>query len=213
MNKATELISGEHRQVEELFDRFLRQPERATAIELCAMLERHTEMEEHVLYPELRAVDEELYADAKQEHEEADQLIQQIRQSHNLDQMTGLVRQLQASVQHHVEDEEGEDLPRMERSCGTARMDDLGEQMRQFRQRHGEVHTSTSTMPSTPATSSVSSDGAGAAPAPGSSADGADKEALLDLTKDELYEKAKEADIPGRSSMNKDELAEELANR
>ena len=205
MNKATELISGEHRQVEELFDRFLRQPERATAIELCAMLERHTEMEEHVLYPELRAVDEELYADAKQEHEEADQLIQQIRQSHNLDQMTGLVRQLQASVLHHVEDEEGEDLPRMERSCGTARMDELGEQMRQFKQRHGEVHA---TVPS------AGSDGAGAVAA--SSADdtaGADKEALLDLTKDELYEKAKEADIAGRSSMNKDELAEELANR
>ena len=121
MNKATELISGEHRQVEELFDRFLRQPERATAIELCAMLERHTEMEEHVLYPELRAVDEELYADAKREHEEADQLIQQIRQSHDLDQMTGLVRKLQASVLHHVEDEETEDLPAMERSCGTGR--------------------------------------------------------------------------------------------
>lgn len=204
MNRATELISGEHRQVEELFDRFLRQPERATAIELCAMLERHTEMEEHVLYPELRAVDEARYADAEQEHEEADQLIQQIRQSHNLDQMTGLVRKLQASVLHHVQDEEGEDLPRMERSCGTARMDELGEQMRQFKRRHGEVHATAPRVPS---------DGAGDRRAPGSSSDGVDKDTLLDLTKDELYEKAKEAEIPGRSSMNKEELAEELANR
>ena len=32
----------------------------------------------------------------------------------------------------------------------------------------------------------------------------------VDLTRDELYEKAKEADIPGRSSMNKDELASAL---
>ncbi|HWJ62632.1 MAG TPA: hemerythrin domain-containing protein [Acidimicrobiales bacterium] len=31
-----------------------------------------------------------------------------------------------------------------------------------------------------------------------------------DLTKDELYEQAKEADVPGRSSMTKDELAEAL---
>ncbi len=34
---------------------------------------------------------------------------------------------------------------------------------------------------------------------------------LLDLTKEELYEKAQEADIPGRSSMTKEELAEALA--
>lgn len=198
MNKATELISGEHRQVEELFDRFLLQPERSTAVELCALLERHSEMEEHVLYPELRAVDEELYADAKQEHEEADQLIQEIRQSHNLDQMTGLVRKLQAAVSHHVEDEENEDLPTMERSCGTGRMDELGEQMLEWKQRRGEVHVTVEAAPV--------DDGATG------TTGGPDKEALLDLTKDELYEKAKEADIPGRSSMNKDELAEVLAS-
>ncbi|HEX4902309.1 MAG TPA: Rho termination factor N-terminal domain-containing protein [Acidimicrobiales bacterium] len=44
-------------------------------------------------------------------------------------------------------------------------------------------------------------------------ATGTSKEELLDLTKDELYEKAKEADISGRSSMNKEQLAEELASR
>lgn len=32
----------------------------------------------------------------------------------------------------------------------------------------------------------------------------------VDLTRDELYQRAKEADIPGRSSMTKDELAEAL---
>lgn len=52
-------------------------------------------------------------------------------------------------------------------------------------------------------------DGFVAGPVP----DGATKEELLDLTKDELYEKAKAADISGRSSMNKEELAEELASR
>ncbi len=200
MNKATELISGEHRQVEALFERFLLQPERSTAMELCAVLERHSEMEERVLYPELRAVDEELYADAKEEHEEANELIQQIRQTHNLDQMTGLVRKLQSSVSHHVEDEETEDLPEMERSCGTARMDELGERMVQWKLSRGEVHV---TVDAAPVEDGSSDDGSGADT----------KEALLDLTKDELYEKAKEAEIPGRSSMNKDELAEELASR
>jgi hypothetical protein len=33
---------------------------------------------------------------------------------------------------------------------------------------------------------------------------------LAELTKDELYKKAQEADIPGRSEMTKDELIEAL---
>jgi len=33
---------------------------------------------------------------------------------------------------------------------------------------------------------------------------------LDDLTKDELYERAQKADIPGRSEMNKDELVRAL---
>ena len=33
---------------------------------------------------------------------------------------------------------------------------------------------------------------------------------LEDMTKDELYERAKKADIPGRSEMNKDELVRAL---
>ncbi len=36
---------------------------------------------------------------------------------------------------------------------------------------------------------------------------------LLDLTKEELYQKAQQADIPGRSSMTKEELAAALAGR
>ena len=36
---------------------------------------------------------------------------------------------------------------------------------------------------------------------------------LLDLTKEELYQKAQDADIPGRSSMTKEELVEALSGR
>lgn len=41
---------------------------------------------------------------------------------------------------------------------------------------------------------------------------GPTEDELLDLTKDELYERAKEADIEGRSKMNKAELAAQLAS-
>jgi hemerythrin superfamily protein len=38
-------------------------------------------------------------------------------------------------------------------------------------------------------------------------------ETTVDLSKEELYEKAKEADIPGRSKMDKEELAQALEER
>jgi hemerythrin superfamily protein len=195
VNKATELIQSEHRQVEALFSRFEETGDRDVAMEICDLLERHTEMEEQILYPELKSVDEDLYEDAKEEHEEADELIQKIRQADG-DQLRDLVLELKGDIQHHVEDEETEDLPAMEESCGTERMDQLGQEMEQWRSSRG---------------------GGGAGAVGGRDATdvegAAGKEELLDLTKDELYEKAKEADISGRSDMNKYELAEELSKR
>lgn len=92
--------------------------------------------------------------------------------------------ELRALLSHHVEDEETEDLPAMEQSCGQERMDALGQQMEQWRSGRG-------------------GGGAGATAGRDDGASGAaGKEALLDLTKDELYEKAQEADIEGRSTMN-----------
>lgn len=199
MTKATELIESEHRQVEELFSRFQQTGERDVAMEICALLERHTEMEEQVLYPALKEVDEELYEDAQQEHDEAAELIERIRQAGG-EQLTELVQQLQAAIEHHVSDEEQEDLPAMEEACGQERMDQLGQEMEQWRSARG---------------------GGGAAAGAGGrdqssmerGATAGSKDELLDLTKDELYEKAKDAEIPGRSNMTKDELAEELASR
>ncbi len=43
--------------------------------------------------------------------------------------------------------------------------------------------------------------------------DGGDGEELEGLSREELYEKAQEADVPGRSSMTKDELVETLSGR
>lgn len=193
MNKATELIQGEHRQVEALFSRFEETGDRDVAMEICDLLERHTEMEEQILYPELKAVDEELYEDAKEEHDEADELIQRIRRAEG-DELRDLVLELKGEIQHHVEDEETEDLPAMEESCGVERMDQLGQEMEQWRSSRGD-----------------GDEGAGAGGRDTSGVSGTEKDELLDLTKDELYDKAKEADIPGRSKMDKDELAEALA--
>jgi DNA end-binding protein Ku len=45
----------------------------------------------------------------------------------------------------------------------------------------------------------------------GSEADGASREELEDLSRDELYERAQKADVPGRSSMSREELVKALS--
>jgi hemerythrin superfamily protein len=190
VNKATELIQSEHRQVEALFAQFEDTGDRDVAMEICDLLERHTEMEEQVLYPELRKVDEDLYEDAQEEHDEADELIQKIRQAEG-DELRDLVLELKGDIQHHVEDEETEDLPAMEESCGTERMDQLGQEMEQWRSARGGGGAGSG------------AGGRDVTETSGTAAGGA-KEELLDMTKDQLYEKAKEAGISGRSEMNKD---------
>ena len=137
MDKATELITGEHREVQDLFGRFEASPERSTAMLLCELLERHTQMEEEVVYPELRAVDQDLYDDAVEEHEEAAGLISRIRATDDDGEVAGLVAELRAAIEHHVEDEETEDLPAMLEACGADRMEALGQQMEQWRSARG----------------------------------------------------------------------------
>lgn len=217
MDQATQLIQSEHRQVEDLFARFEETGDRRTAMDICDLLERHTEMEEQVLYPQLRRVDADLYEDAQEEHDEAAQLIEQIRTAHG-DRLTELVLELEGEIEHHVEDEETEDLPAMVASCGADRMDQLGQEMEQWRSSRGGGGAGagaggrdTTAVPDGTSVSHSAPDDVVAGPA--AAADGATKDELLDLTKDELYDKAKEAEIPGRSSMMKEELAEELAGR
>jgi hemerythrin superfamily protein len=133
VSKATEVIEAEHREIERLFDRYPKAPDMSAAQHLCRVLERHTEMEEAILYPELQRVDGDLYADAVEEHAEAKRLVEQIRASSIPEDIAALIAQLQREVSHHVADEEQEDLPRMESVLGEARMDELGAELQRWK--------------------------------------------------------------------------------
>jgi iron-sulfur cluster repair protein YtfE (RIC family) len=112
-----------------------------------------------------------MFHEAELEHDEVDQLIQQVTRagSSELDRVTSLMREMKQKVQHHVQEEENEVLPLMERSCGYGRMEQLGDAF--ARAKHQEQVSGTA---STSFTSSSTS-----------------KEELLEKTKDELYEEAK----------------------
>jgi hemerythrin superfamily protein len=113
MPDVTELLMRDHRNVENLF-RDYESTEDAEVIEqICRELEIHTMVEEEVVYPRLTALDADLERRARTEHEQAKELISQIRAGDP--DTTTLARQLQHAVQQHVEEEETTVFPLMER--------------------------------------------------------------------------------------------------
>jgi hemerythrin superfamily protein len=191
---AIRIIKQDHRKVESLFEQFetligLPGDGRTRLIdEICDELTVHTTVEEQLLYPEARRVlDTDIVDHAEHEHAQADQLINRVREC---DPMGSLVDQLMAelksSVLHHIEEEEVNFLPKMAAACGDDALEMLGQQIEG---RKNQLN----------------------AMGDGAAATGSVPETFIDLTKQELYTKAQEAGISGRSKMTKSELAEALS--
>ena len=202
MPDVIEILNHDHREVEVLFNEFESSQNYDVAMEICEELLLHATVEEEIVYPALRQADAEIEREAEQEHKEAEQLIEQIQALQPGDaQLAPLVMRLKQAVLHHVEEEETQAWPKLRQEFAD-KLDSLGQAVEQRKdqlktEEGGE--TTINDRGTTTATASTSS---------GSSSDG-----LLDLTKEELYEKAKRADIKGRSSMKKHELANALAKQ
>jgi len=115
-----ELLKTDHRHVEELFARFEDADKRektAIAAETLAALEIHTALEEELIYPAIDEVidQEEMIAEAKEEHHVAKLLIKEL---HKMDagdhDFATKFKVLGEIVRHHIEEEEGEMFPQAE---------------------------------------------------------------------------------------------------
>lgn len=209
MPNVLDLLNHDHREVEGLFARFESAHDHRIALQICQELTIHTQVEEEIVYPVLERLDRRLEQEAEAEHDEAKQLIARIEAMAADDpQLAPTVMRLKAAVQHHVDEEESEAWPKMRSAAGN-RLDDLGRQVEQRKQRlMGEVGEY------------------GEAPAPlvetAAPATNLDRPTevrgrattdLDEMTRDELYEMAKDAGIEGRSKMKKAELKRALAQR
>ena len=184
MPDVIQLLNQDHRKVEELFAEFERTQSWQVCQTICDELEIHTQLEEEIVYPPLAQVDSKLEKEAEKEHDEAKELISKIRRSgSNGSELTSLMTELKKAIEHHVEEEESEAWPKLRDELGQTRLGELGTRI-EVRKRD-LLGTTTST--------TTASGGR-----------------LLDLTKEELYEKAKQAGIEGRSSMTKSQLADAL---
>ena len=140
MPNATQMIRQDHKKVEGLFKKFEQtqgsQAKRRLAENAMAELEVHAALEEEIFYPAVKKeVDDgsSMVQEAIEEHQTVKQLINELKRMEEADEeFESQFSQLMQNVQHHVEEEENEMLPKVEES--QLDLNSLGQQMAQRKQ-------------------------------------------------------------------------------
>lgn len=202
---AVSLITQDHRVLERLFE-MLRDPNNdrpALVAEVVARLSAHSWAEEEKVYPALIKADpgeEGQVYHGVEEHHEATELLHRLQTTDPTSpQFDTALEEFVQAVTHHVEEEESEILPDLSDTLDQARLVELGREFEDRRLEILEAHGISD--------KAVGSGGAAAQLAAGKRAGRQD---ISGMTREELYEKAKQADVPGRSQMSKEELAKAL---
>lgn len=127
-----ELIKGDHRKVESLFAE-IENTKSAKKLDqcfkqLCQELTVHAQVEELTFYPTMRDNEktEELVDEAEEEHVEVKILLEQLK---SLDSQSSEFKdkmsQLKQAVEHHVQEEENEVLPKVQKSMSEEQLSQL----------------------------------------------------------------------------------------
>jgi Hemerythrin HHE cation binding domain len=183
------LIMSQHRELEELLEQATQEDTDTLALlrQVAAMLRPHSEAEESFVYPriaELRSEEAEEVHDGTAEHHHAESVLDELLAADpDGPGYDGRLAGLIGELKHHIEEEESELLPVLSEQASDDERAQLGER---FAAATGS--------------SEVRPDAGSQAPSE-------------DATKTELYEQAKDADIPGRSTMTKDELAQAISEK
>jgi hemerythrin-like domain-containing protein len=109
------ILTEDHRRVEQLFNQFEQTGDAGVANQIFLELSAHTMVEEELIYGLYSSkVDSAGAAEARQEHQEAKDLIVQLEgMEPGTDEFSATMTQLKEAVMHHVEEEENEMFPTM----------------------------------------------------------------------------------------------------
>jgi len=135
------LLKKDHALIKSLFGRFDRagKMELDKRSDLFAQIRRelqiHSRTEEEIFYPALKALNGEgqtLVAQAIQDHREVDQLLMQLSRLNRTDEnFEEKLEALAESVDHHVDEEEGEIFRFAEENFSAQELEDIGRQIEQ----------------------------------------------------------------------------------
>jgi hemerythrin superfamily protein len=225
------MIKADHRLLEDLFAalRSGQGDRRALVDEVAARLTAHSSAEEEHVYPAIAAADPgegPAVGHAQREHDEAVHLLRKVANLIDSPHYAQAVDEFVAAVAHHVAEEETEILPALTRAVDADALGRLGEAFERARRERLDAAGFDPAGADTKGADTKGADTKGA-DRKGADTNGrggtrgqgnghtprgtkASSRDLAAASRDELYELAKQAGIPGRSSMTKTELARAL---
>jgi hemerythrin-like domain-containing protein len=124
-NDAIKLLTDDHNKVKKMFKEFEKlhkkheEGREELAQQICKELTIHAQLEEEIFYPAAREAieDDHLMNEAAVEHQAAKDLIEKIQSMNSSDPMyDAIVRVLGEYVNHHIEEEQNEIFPKVEKA-------------------------------------------------------------------------------------------------
>lgn len=131
--KATALLEQQHRKVKSIFKKLASGRSDAAPLleELANDLVAHMAIEHEIFYPAVFSLDEDLIAEAFEEHALGELALKRLLQTDPDDEtFAARVTAAKELIEHHIEEEEEELFPRVEKKLGDERLEQLGKQMK-----------------------------------------------------------------------------------
>jgi iron-sulfur cluster repair protein YtfE (RIC family) len=131
--KATSLLEKQHRKVEGLFKKLESGKSGAADLlqELADDLAAHMAIEQQIFYPAVRSLKEDLIAESFEEHAVAELALKRLlAASPTAPSFIAKVTTLKELIMHHVEEEESELFPAVEKKMDDYELLELGKRMK-----------------------------------------------------------------------------------
>ena len=131
--KATSLLEKQHRKVEGIFKKLESGKGDASALlrELADDLAAHMAIEQEIFYPVVRSLAPDLVAESFEEHAMAELALKRLlATSPTASSFEAKVTTLKELIEHHVEEEEEELFPKVEKKVDADELDALGKRMK-----------------------------------------------------------------------------------
>jgi hemerythrin superfamily protein len=145
-NDAIKLLTADHAKVKKMFKEFEKLSKKddekgkeELAAQICEELTLHAQLEEEIFYPAAREAieDDDMINEAMVEHNSAKDLISQIQSMQASDPMfDATVKVLGEYVNHHVEEEQNEIFPKVEKA--KVDLEEIGAQIAQRKEELSE---------------------------------------------------------------------------
>ena len=141
---AYQILMKDHRKVEDLFEQIEQTEDRAGRDrqqlfqKLREALELHTEVEERLVYPEMKKHPgtRKFADDALKEHAVVKRLLEEIGGlPTDDDRWPDMIDELDHAVQHHVREEEEQMVPAARREISESRASELGRQIEEMKEK------------------------------------------------------------------------------